>query len=170
MKKIWILFLIAALAVSAMACTKTEADPAGSGEQTGIANHWLDHDSLEAACEAADIDLAVPDSFFGEDEALYRTMDQDIVEVQYVGADAETLTVRKGATETDVSGDFTVYDYAGEVTVSDIPVTVKGMSDAELFAASWVQDGHVYYVVSTIVIPSDAMLDTIGQIISLNAE
>lgn len=170
MKRIWILFLVAALAVSVMACGKTEDVPSGSAEQTQMANPWTDHESLDAACEAADMDLAVPDTFFSEDTVLYRTLDQDIVEVQYVSAEEETLTIRKGATEADISGDSTVYDYAGEVTVSDIPVTVKGMNDAELFAASWVQDGHFYYVVSTIVIPADAMLDTIGQIIALNAD
>ncbi len=175
MKRIWILFLVAALAVSVMACSKNtdtaqdavvnvESDPTAQ-----IANPWVDHDSLEAACEDAKIDLKAPEMFFTDDEIVYRTMDQDIIEVQYTGADAETFTIRKGATEADISGDYTVYDYAGDVTVNDLTVTVKGMSESELFAASWVQDGHFYYVVSTIVIPADAMLSTISEIISMNA-
>lgn len=142
-----------------------ESDPTAN-----LSNPWVDHDSLEAACAAAKIDLKAPEMFFSDDEIVYRSMDQDIIEVQYTGADGETFTIRKGATEADISGDYTVYDYAGDVTVNDVTVTVKGMSESELFAASWVQDGHFYYVVSTIVIPADAMLSTISEIISMNAQ
>ena len=176
MKKTLSLLLALVMVLGLAACGKNTDTPQGSvvnveSDPTAqIANPWVDHDSLEAACAAANIDLKAPEFFFSDDEVLYRTMDQDIIEVQYVGADAETFTVRKGASEADISGDYTVYDYAGDVTVNDIPVTVKGASEAELFAASWVQDGHFYSVVSTIVVPSDAMLSTISELISMNAQ
>ena len=176
MKKILSLLLTLVLVLGLAACSRNtdtaqdnvvnvESDPTAN-----LSNPWVDHDSLDAACEDAKIDLKAPEMFFSDDEIVYRSMDQDIIEVQYTGADGETFTIRKGATEADISGDYTVYDYAGDVTVNDITVTVKGMSESELFAASWVQDGHFYYVVSTIVIPSDAMLSTISELITMNAQ
>lgn len=176
MKKMLSLLLALVLVFGLAACGGNDDTSTGSvvnveSDPTAqIANPWIDHDSLEAACQDAKIDLKAPEMFFSDDEILYRSMDQDIIEVQYTGADGETFTIRKGASEADISGDYTVYDYAGDVTVNDITVTVKGASEAELFAASWVQDGHFYYVVSTIVIPSDAMLSTISELITMNAQ
>lgn len=177
MKRIWILFLVIALAVSVIACGKDTKEPATtegpiyveSDPTAQLGNPWTDYSVLDEACAAADIQLIPPEMIFGYDEIVYRAMGQEVVEIQYQSADAETITLRKGATEADISGDHIVYDYAAETTVENLAVTIKGQDAADLFSASWVQDGHFYSLVSTIVMPSDAMLSLVAEVIQMNA-
>ena len=137
-------------------------------ENNGLANPWTDHDSLEDAIAAVGFDFRIPDTIADLPPSAFRTMD-GILEVVYeTPEDAESpylcITLRKGADETDISGDYNAYSqsYQGSRPISvekTVEYTIQGNDDV-YNAAHWVQDGHFYSVlvegIETILPPEDA--------------
>ena len=130
----------------------------------GMANPWAEYDSLADAEAAAGVAFPQPRWEYSYDTVIYRAMD-GIVEVIYAQDDGQRLTLRKGADETDISGDNTEYDF----TETREGFTVKGESNEQgdqlCKTAVWVEDGHFYAVYAELPETMDAMVGT-AQVIS----
>ena len=132
-----------------------------------IANPWTDHGSLEDAIAAVGFDFKIPDTIADLPPSAFRTMD-GILEVIYeTPEDSESpylcFTLRKGADESDISGDNNAYEqtHQGSHPISpeeSVEYTIKGNGDV-YSSATWVQDGHFYSVLVTgagTLLPKDA--------------
>ena len=138
-------------------------------ESVGLANPWTEHDSLEDAIAAVGFDFRIPDTISDLAPSAFRTM-EGILEVIYeTPEDSESsylcFTLRKGADETDISGDYNTYEQVqqGSHPISpeeSVEYTIRGNGDV-YSAADWVQDGHFYSVlaegIETILPPENAV-------------
>ena len=138
-----------------------------NAEDVQIANPWTNHDSLEDAIAAVGFDFRIPDTIADLPPSAFRTMD-GILEVIYeTPEDAESpylcITLRKGANETDISGDYNTYKQVQQgsksiSTAESVKYIIRGNGDV-YSAADWVQDGHFYSVLITgaeTLLPEDA--------------
>ena len=108
-----------------------------------ISNPWEDFDSLEDAEQASGVTMTLPER---EGTPSYRAMKGSILEVIYKdSAGSETLRLRKGADESDVSGDYNTYPTIKTITVDGINTRMKGSGNAMRLAV-WTRDGHAYSV------------------------
>lgn len=98
MKKILFSIITILLLTALVACGQKD-------ESAQIANPWLDHETLDEACAAAGYDLSVPEHIDGYDAPIYRTLDNEIIEVIYAAKDDE-ICIRKYLGTEDRSQDF----------------------------------------------------------------
>lgn len=148
MKKILAVTLVLMLVLAAGCAAQPKDAPETPPEQTagvGMANPWTEYDSLEEAEAAAGFQFPQPKWDVDYDAVTYRVMD-GIIEIIYAQDDGQVMTLRKGADETDISGDHN--DYSFNETRDGI--TVKGetneQGDILCKTAAWVSDGHFYVV------------------------
>lgn len=108
-----------------------------------ISNPWEDFASLKDAEQASGVTMTLPER---DDTPSYRAMKGSILEVVYKdSAGSETLRLRKGADESDVSGDYNTYPTIKTITVDGINTRMKGNGNAMRLAV-WTRDGHAYSV------------------------
>lgn len=98
MKKFLFIAFSSLLLLTAVACEQQNSP-------LGIANPWTDHKTLADACAAAGFDLAVPDKIDGYGTPIYRTLNNEIIEVIY-SSKADEICIRKYAGIEDRSRDF----------------------------------------------------------------
>ena len=139
------------------------SDAPAESAVVGMANPWTDYNNLADAEAAAGFAFPQPEWAEAYDTVMYRVT-EGIIEVIYAQDDGQYLVLRKGADETDVSGDYNAYDF----TETRDGVTVKGYSDAEggqlCHAAAWVADGHFFAIYCELSVTLDEMLDMTQRI------
>lgn len=172
MKKIITLTLALLLVTAAGCASQQTAAPEETEMMTvkpedhavGMANPWAEYDTLSDAEAAAGVAFPQPKWEFSYDTVIYRAMD-GIVEVIYTQDDGQRLTLRKGADETDISGDYTAYDF----TETREGFTIKGQSNEQgdqlCKTALWVEGGHFYVIYADLSETMDAMVG-IAQVVS----
>lgn len=151
MKRMLALLLCTMCVFSLAACgskapvEQTETD--GSAEMVGMKNPFVDYDSMEAACEAAGFDFAVPDTVDGYTaERLIQVMDGKMIQVMYLNENGDRVIVRKAPGSDDISGDYTIYATEKILTLGD-DVEVKARGDEDLFSSAvWTTDNFTYAV------------------------
>ena len=142
----------------------------------GMPNPFLDFTTIEEAVEAAGFDFAVPEDIEGVTPATYRTIPDQLIEVIYTD-DFVELDLRKGADETEISGDYGL-DYYSEITTveytiegTDETVEITYYGDDDLVSTViWTYDGHAYSITVNQPVAQELMYDLAGNIIELNAE
>ena len=121
----------------------------------GMANPWTEVDSLADAEAAAGFPFPQPKWDVAYDTVIYRVTD-GIIEVIYEQDDGQRITLRKGADETDISGDYTDYTF----TENKNEITVKGENAELCKAATWITDGHFCALFCDLPETMDAMVQT----------
>lgn len=127
--------------------TAKETEKAKTSPETApaeqIANPWADFGTLQEAEQAAGVTMTLPER---EDTPSYRAIQGSILEVIYKDSEGkETLRIRKGADESDVSGDYNTYPTIKTITVDGINTRMKGNGNAMRLAV-WTHDGHAYSI------------------------
>ena len=176
MKKMLALLLTLVLALSLAACgssAKTpeesaapEKAPEESEELVGMANPWTEFDSLEDAEAAAGFRFPQPKWDVAYDSVAYRVMD-GIIEIIYAQGDGQVMTLRKGADDTDISGDYNDYDFTSDFSGA-ISGKIQGMTNEQgeqlCKTATWVSDGHFYVIFVELSETTETMMETIQLI------
>lgn len=120
-------------------------NPLNKDSNTQIPNPFAEHETLEQAAQAAGFKLTAPDAANGSDSRVFRTMEDKLLEIVYHKEQEETARIRKAPGSDDISGDYTVYPQASEVSVKGNPVTMSG-SDDKVSLAVWTDSGYTYAV------------------------
>ncbi|ACV22694.1 Uncharacterised protein [Slackia heliotrinireducens] len=156
--------LIAVVSCAALMCCVALAGCAGNdaaeetqaqGENTQIANPWIDAADAAEAVEFSGIEFDVDetlDAGVGEPfEVTYRAM-EGLVEVTYDNA-ANQVIVRKGdpslAEGGDISGDYGEYPLEWTMQLdSDVEATCYGYVEDAAAKTVWTDDGYAYSILA----------------------
>lgn len=149
------------------------ADPSsvliGDEDAAQIPNPWETYDTLADAAKAAGFEMSVPERPRMFTETTYQVLkdgDQTILEVLYSAEDSgEQMVIRKasGAEEdTDISGDYNVYNEMNTVTVGEYEVTLKG-NDQKVNLATWTSGDYTYSLDCTSGITTEKITAFIGD-------
>ena len=148
MKRILSVTLVLMLVLAAGCASQPKDEPEAAPEEStvvGMANPWTEYDNLADAEKAAGFAFPQPEWDVSYDTVTYRVMD-GIIEIIYEQDDGQRMTLRKGADETDISGDYNEYNY----TVTNGDFLIKGeaneQGDVLCRAVTWVADGHFYSI------------------------
>ncbi len=134
-----------------------------------IPNPWETYDSLADAAKAAGFEMGVPERPRMFTETTYQVLkdgDQTILEVLYSAEDSgEQMVIRKASgaeKNTDISGDYNVYNEMNTVTVGEYEVTLKG-NDQKVNLATWTSGDYTYSLDCTSGITTEEMTAFIGD-------
>ena len=153
MKKLIAVLLCAMCVFSLAACAGKSPEPVeqteteGSAELVGMQNPFVDYDTMEAACEAAGFDFAVPDTVDGyAAERQIQVMNGTMIQVMYLNENGDRVIIRKAPGSDDISGDYTIYATEKVITIGD-DTEVKARGDEDLFSSAvWTTDNFTYAV------------------------
>lgn len=150
MKKLLIVlcafFMMAACAPKETEVTNPEDNGAALGGVT-IANPFVDYDSLEEACEAANETIYLMDGFAGREVSEFRAMPGKMLEVIY-GEVGDMIKVRKTSGVEDNSGNYSA-DVFEESTMEYHGITLNIQSKDDLVrVAYWSLDNKSYSMTS----------------------
>lgn len=146
MKKLLVIVLSAAIALSIAACgTGGNPTPQDSDSQSDVQvpNLFTDCDTLADAAREAGFELTVPDAVNGAADRLIRVADSKMIEVIYQTSGNEAARIRKALGDEDISGDFNEYAQTDTTTVGEAEVTMRG-SDDMVYLATWTAGGYTY--------------------------
>lgn len=111
-----------------------------------IANPWTDHKTLGEACCAVGFDLTVPEQIDGYDFPIYRTLNNEIIEVIYSAKDGE-IRIRKYAGREDRDRDFgghEAYPYGGYATEVSNCYHELGTEPGTINLVSWGENDYSF--------------------------
>lgn len=129
------------------AALEVEADDEeADGENTQIANPWVDCASMEDAVKIAGFTFEVPEQIDGYPNQAIQAIENDIIQVVYDDG-ANSIYIRKGVGTEDISGDYNEYEQSDEVSIGEFQVTEKG-NDGKIHVAIW-NDGDYSFCVGT---------------------
>lgn len=133
----------------------------GAEPTTQIPNPLVEYNSLDEAQKAVGYTFATPKAVpDGYQIKNIIVISNDLAEIFYTKGDS-TILYRTAKSNTDISGDYTVYDAVSTITIGNAEVTVKG-SNACINLAVWSKDG-VSYSLSFTQAVSEKELSTIIQ-------
>ena len=151
MKKLMMIALAAAMALTLAACGSGGSEPEAE-ETEGMANPWTEVETPEEAAEGAGVGyFQVPEE--GTETSggpvnwfCFQYM-EGIAEADGAIGAAE-LTVRKGLKQdsTDVSGDYTEYAYTWTQEADGWQITCFGNEEGRMMKAIWLSDNFSYSI------------------------
>lgn len=146
---------------AATATVESTEEATATEETTSLANPWVDCDSLEEAEKLAGFEFEIP-SDDSDTEIVYRAIEGQLIEIDYDPNGDDPLVLRKGVGTDDVSGDYTSYDFGGNIEVGDDNLIVNVLGDSEdlIHTATWTVDNYSYSLYSPVGVSVDA-LDTV---------
>ena len=159
MKKIIVSLLCVCMLVSLAACAAKPAEATeteGSAEAVGMANPFVDYDTMEAAAEAVGFDFAVPDTIEGYPVRQIQVMSGELLQVLYLNDAGDRVILRKAAGDQDISGDYNSYDEGVAIDGEDWSAELRGTSKG-FFVATWISDGYTYAITTDQPMTQDAM-------------
>ena len=136
---------------------KSEDTPA-----TGMANPWTEYSSMEEAEQAAGFDFELPDSLGGYEFDTARVMNKEMIQADFADGDS-TLTLRKGITQGDISGDYNTYKNRYRGTIGDVTVHIRANWE-EFSTAIWEKDGYKYSCSFSTAVPKKTMVAILKQL------
>lgn len=169
-KRIALLLLLIFLFAAGCSSQKTELPEESAAPEesavVGIANPWTKYDSLADAEAQAGFAFPQPNWADDYDSVVYRVT-EGIIEVIYEQDGGQRVTLRKGADETDISGDYNAYTFTG--TSEDVQtgrvIEIKGESAQLCSAATWTEDGHFYAFFCDLPLEIDRVIDLVHSVI-----
>ena len=115
-----IMFLCVMISMVLVGCGKQNTAQETISQSTAIANPWSDWDSVEEAEAAAGfafgLSEVIADNFTA---AVYRTMNDELMEVVYRHKDSEICVRKKAGEGQDISGDYNQYDTCTEEVIDN---------------------------------------------------
>ena len=151
MKKLMMIALAAAMALTLAACGSGGSEPEAE-ETEGMANPWTEVETPEEAAEGAGVGyFQVPEE---GTETSGGPVGWDVFQFMEGIAEADgwigtaDLTVRKGLNQDseDVSGDYTEYAYDWTQEVDGWQVSCFGNEDGKAMKAIWISDNFSYSI------------------------
>ena len=163
MKRILAVTLVLMLVLAAGCASQPKDEPEAAPEEStvvGMANPWTEYDNLADAEKAAGFAFPQPEWDVSYDTVSYRAM-VGVIEIIYTQDDGQDMILRKGADETDISGDYGDYHF----TETQDGITVMGEADTAdtdklCKSAIWVADGHFYAIWCDEPVPMDKIIET----------
>lgn len=129
---------------------------APSSSSTSLANPFTEYDTLAQAEEAAGFSLQMPDRVPNwMDSMRFRVADDTMIEVLIQGGEQE-LCIRKAPGDSDISGDFTVYEWTQTVDADGITLELRGNGDYARVAI-WTRDGYTFSITTNADLTPEAM-------------
>ncbi len=113
-----------------------------------MANPWVEAESLSAAKELAGFDMSVPsqiDNFEKQEIRVCTPEGSRIIEVTFSNVNDESVRIRKGEGNDDISGDYNQYDGGGEMQVGSYTVSMRG-NGSTVKVATWKSGGFTYAI------------------------
>lgn len=139
----------------------------GKDDPSQVANPWQDHETLGEACAAVGYDVTVPAHIDGYDAPIFRTLNQEIIEIIYPAADDE-ICIRKYAGAEDRSQDFgghESYPYGGYATEVSNCYHELGTEPDTINLVSWGEGDYSFIFFSKNgFTDSDALFDIVHQV------
>ncbi len=112
----------------------------------GMANPFMDNETLKGAEENVGFSIRVPDEIGGVSASAFRNLGQEMLEVIYYKGDQEVARIRKSLNREDNSGNYVDYSEIQNVKIDIYDVTLKG-NDGKVVLATW-NDGTYGYSIS----------------------
>lgn len=169
MKRILAVTMVLMLVLAAGCAAQPKHEPETSPEPTsgvGMANPWTEYATLEEAEEAAGVSFPQPKWDVSYDTVSYRAM-AGVIEIVYSQDDGQVMTLRKGADESDISGDYNDYDFTSDFSGA-ISGKIQGITNEQgeqlCKTAMWVFDGHFYVIFVELSETTETMMETIQLI------
>lgn len=160
MKKIIFSIIAILLLTTLVACGQKD-------EPAQIANPWLDHETLADACTAVGYDLSVPEHIDGYDTPIYRTLNNELIEVLFRNHDDE-ICIRKYAGAEDRSQDFgghEAYPIGGYATEAEHCYLELGTESGTINLVSWIEgDYRLIFFCENGFTDIEALFDIVHQV------
>lgn len=141
-----------------------------AGDMVGLANPWLSYTDKAEAEASIGYEISLPEQY-NEYNFSYGVMqggDDKILEVNAYavgdnGVSNDIITIRKGISNGDISGDYNIYNDVRDINVNNINVEVRG-NDGLYNAAVWTADGYWYSILTTNAISPEALGEIVAGI------
>lgn len=134
-----------------------------AGDMAGLANPWLSYADKAEAEASIGYEISLPEQYNGYDFSygVMQSGDDKILEVNAYTADEngvskDIITIRKGISNGDITGDYNTYNDVRDINVNDISVEIRG-NDGLYNAAVWTADGYWYSVMTTNAVSSESL-------------
>lgn len=118
----------------------------GGAGSTRIANPFVKVSSLEEAFPGAGFEMEAPEEIEGFQGQRVSYIQGTLIQAVYGGEDSRLL-IRKGLGEEDISGDYNVYEKAGEMAAGGRKVRVRANADG-IHTVTWTDRGYAYAIFS----------------------
>lgn len=140
-----------------------EAEHIVAGDMAGLANPWLSYADKAEAEASIGYEISLPEQYneYNFSYGVMQSGDDKILEVNAYTADDDgvsndIVTIRKGISNGDISGDYNIYNDVRDINVNNINVEVRG-NDGLYNAAVWTADGYWYSVMTTNAVSSESL-------------
>lgn len=141
-----------------------------AGDMAGLANPWLSYADKAEAEASIGYEISLPEQYneYNFSYGVMQSGDNKILEVNAYTADEngvskDIITIRKGISNGDISGDYNTYNDVRDINVNDMNVEIRG--NGGLYnVAVWTADGYWYSVMTTNAINSEALGEIVAEI------
>lgn len=134
-----------------------------TGESTGMANPFIECNSLEEAAKIAQVNIKLPEY----SQCTIYAVKNSFVEVQYPLNETSNITIRKSAGEEDISG---VYD-GKEMqlhSTDGVDVNVR-LKDGKFISAYFTGDDGTYSITCDEPLEANEIIAIVDSIVSVNS-
>lgn len=131
----------------------------GGAGNTRIPNPFVKVNSLEEAFPGAGFEMEAPEEIEGFQGRRVSYIQGTLIQAVY-GEEGSRLLIRKGMGEEDISGDYNVYEKAGEMEAGGRKVRVRANADG-IHTVTWTDRGYAYSIFSSSPM-TEAMLEMLA--------
>jgi hypothetical protein len=125
--------------------THSTTSTTNKNNSVGMANPFVDYDSMGEAAKQAGFSFEVPDSIDGYEGTQIQAIDNELIQVQYGEPDKANILIRKSKGSEDISGDYNEYSENNKMLVGDVEVQVRG-ENGKVYVVTWVMDDYTYAI------------------------
>lgn len=130
-----------------------------------IADPFVECGTLEEAENLVGFTINIPGGFDNLQDPIIRVdTDYNMIELIYNCDDDNQIRIRKAISDDDISGDYTVYDSQGSITIGDLEVNISG-NDGSINLITWKNGEYSHSVsIDDNLISQDDVIDFIDNI------
>ncbi len=167
MKKLSLLMVMALVFVLS-GCSSLFVEEKEEVAVTTLANPWKTYESLDSAASELSFSVHIPDFSPTWVPVSYRVMDSSLLEVVFSSDTDGQFTFRMSATDDEISGDYNTYSFVSNATVNGAWITEYSHEEGTIKAASWMYEGHSYYLLFDNSQSEEVFLKMVGDFVDLN--
>lgn len=126
-------------------CSTNQKEEVEENQMVGIANPFVNYESLEEAIKGATVSMNVPEEIGTYVISEYRAMPGKMLEIVYKDAEEHMIHVRKAEGDEDISG------YYGSEVFEDKTLDSEGYTyqisvgeDGLIYVATWLSETDTY--------------------------
>lgn len=140
MKRMLLLLLCAAAALSLTACGKSGGE---KSEEAQIANPIVEYETLAEAEKAVGFTMTAPETFNRFADRTVQVIGGKLLQLTYLNDHGQRLILRKAVGDEDISGDYNQYPQNSMMEWDNGGATFKGEDDM-FSVAAWTADGFAF--------------------------